>query len=332
MNKNDIRTVVLGSGFVATNIALRLSYRYPVYVICREPRRLIRKIFLRILEKNRVQIVQLDRINDANLEKVFKDIQPNVIINCIGMLRGSYEDLYDANVRVPTEIASAILNTLSRSDSLMIHISSAYIVGLPKVKVYEEDKYLDEKLIRPVTEYERTKYLAEKTLFDYVKRGLRLLVLRPVIMLGRYCYHEEANMFPYVVKRHRYIPIFDKGFNVLDIENFSKIVEELILKLYGRVNFEYMYVPGTYYTLTDILIAFAEIESIDYRLVRLPLPQVLIKLFTPRKVRQFLKYVGIIFESKKLHKYIEVPRDDIYEIARKQLRLREELRQYFKEY
>ncbi len=315
--------LIVGLGFVGLNLALYLKKKnFNIKVIVRKPRSSIRKYFIHIAKKYNIEIFEVDTLNRDNILKILKEYDIKYVINCVGALRGSYEDLYTSNIKVPLEIANSILE--SGRDIYLIHISTAYLSQTSK-EVFEEDNYLDERFFKPKTNYEKTKYLCEKYLYEYSRRGLRLIILRPVMMLGKYCYHDESNIFIYMLRRFKYIPIIDKGFNILDVENFCYVVENVISKVYN-INFEFMYIPGTYYTLTEILEAFSNALNIEPRYVKLPLISKILPILTPSVVRPYLKYLDVKFMSKRLSKYVSIPRDDILKIANDQVSFLRELR------
>ncbi len=319
-----MRILIVGLGFVGLNLALHLSQKYEVIVLSREPRSAIRRYFINIVKKKGLEYIVKPEINKKAVKEVLTKYKPDIVINCVGSLRGSYEELYVSNVKVPLEISNAILEY--DTTTYMIHISSAYILGYHSDQVHEEDNYLDRNVLKPKTAYEKTKFECERLLYENVSRGLRLIILRPVMMLGRYCYHPESSCFIHVLRRLRYIPVTDIGLNILDIENLSIVIDCLLSKLDIIGNFEFMYVPGTYFTLTEILSAFSKALNIECSHVRIPLLRPLLSLFAPSIVRPYLKYIGTRFVSKKLSNYVENVVDDIYKIAHEQVEFLRKLR------
>ncbi len=306
--------LVTGLGFVGINVVLHLlNKNFNVTVLVRKSGNPIRKHFMNVASSKGADIVTLEKFDKESILKILEMKDIDAVVNCVGALRGDYDMLFVSNVKIPLDIADAVLE--QKSDISMIHIGTAYMSCTMGKVIYEEENYLDEKLFKPKTAYEKTKYLCEKYLYERVEKGLRLVVLRPVMMLGKYCYHEESNSFIEILRKLNYIPITDKGFNILDIENFCIVIEHILNSVHN-IHFDYLYVPGTYYTLTNIMEAFSQVLEIKCRYTRVPFLDKLLPLFAPRTVKPYLKYLGVKFTSRKLEKYVTVPKDDIFKIAR----------------
>lgn len=71
---------------------------------------------------------KLDPGNYDELTKLISGVKPNYVFNTVGLLSGSWSDLWNAHVEVPRNIARAILN-VDKSIKL-IHISASAASGL----------------------------------------------------------------------------------------------------------------------------------------------------------------------------------------------------------
>jgi NADH dehydrogenase len=110
--------------------------------------------------KDEFKVIPVSRIDIPNLPRIFGSKEPQVVINCIGILRGSAEDFRFAHV----ELVKNLLDlSVSYGVSRFIHFSA---LGCDK----------NEKSI-----YHRTKLEGENLIRE---SGLSYAILRPSIILG----------------------------------------------------------------------------------------------------------------------------------------------------
>jgi len=160
-----------GTGFVGSFVSSYLSKRYDLVLAVRNPEK-VKKLGL-----NHVHFSSLEEI-PAIVEKV----NPDVVVNFIGVLRGDY---WTAHVRIPRLIAEGVKKTGSR----VIHMSA---LGA------------DENSQVP---YFRTKALGERA----VKELKHHAIVRPSLILGprQRLFHTVKLFFPDLKSRVQPIDLRD---------------------------------------------------------------------------------------------------------------------------
>ena len=297
-----MKILILGLGFISTNLGIEFSLNnYKTFITYRSLHD-IKNYLVNELKKFNVELIELPEVKGDRLMKILSNVKPDVIINCIGKISGSFEEMYNAHVKVVNELCKTVLSRFS--DTYIVHISTAYVIGKPMKIITEEEPHLNPNIIKPETNYEKTKVEGEKLFMSYVNKGLKGLIIRPVVVYGRYCYHKETNIFFNYVRKGLVIKS-SKCFSMINVENLSKALIEIINKIDLFVK-EHIILSEHDYTFSEI---FETIRSIvkpsKVKVVNIDfLPSFLIKLFVPREVKPYIKYLGCSFRSNKLPKIL----------------------------
>ncbi len=304
-----MRFLLLGLGFVSTNLGIELSKRgHDVYVTYRRAEG-VKSLLARDLRAHGVSLVHLPEASVDRLSDVLTKIRPDALVNCIGMLRGDRRALWSSHVDVVANICESVLR--SSPEAHVIHISTAYVVGRPRNIVYEEEPHLDPNVIRPRTPYEVSKCEGERTFMSYVRRGLRGVILRPVVMYGPYCYHEELNVIVEHARRGILIRS-SRRLSMLYVKNLANVVDA-ISRSFDKTVGGYFIVSEGSYSLEEIFTALIEAAN-PRRVIAIPsllvdlMPLALMKMLVPSAIRPYLKYLDVEFASRKLSSYVTLDR------------------------
>jgi dTDP-4-dehydrorhamnose reductase len=174
-----------GSGMVGHALIKNLSVKYEVFSILRQRKDLeSTKFFKKILEKNKC--IFLDDINQhKKLDEVVKKISPDILINCIGVIkqRGDVNNIL--NMIKINALLPHILNEICFKNKVkLIHLSTDCVFS-GKKGYYKEsdnpdpvDKYGASKLLGEIVEGDaltiRTSFIGpelfnKKSLFEWIK-------------------------------------------------------------------------------------------------------------------------------------------------------------------
>jgi nucleoside-diphosphate-sugar epimerase len=108
------------------------------------------------------------------------DVNPDVVINCVGATSGTDSDLHAVNVDVVTKLIAALAG---RRDIHLVHIGSAAEYGVQRDGV----PVAETALAAPRSVYGLSKYEATRRLMDSVAAGrINVTILRVFNPLGRY--------------------------------------------------------------------------------------------------------------------------------------------------
>lgn len=175
-------TVLLtgATGFIGSHVADRLlrDGLFQVVTIVRKSNN--NEKIEKLKEKSSV-IVEGSFYDESLLEKVFTDYSITHVIH-LAAIRGegthSKKDYYDVNVRGTERLLVA---SYRHRVQRFIYCSSVGVFGIPP----RELPASAETKLNGDTEYQKSKILAEKTVCDFIGKGLDAYIVRPTITYGK---------------------------------------------------------------------------------------------------------------------------------------------------
>ncbi|GAB6944496.1 NAD-dependent epimerase/dehydratase family protein [Vulcanisaeta sp. JCM 14467] len=230
---------------------------------------------------------KLDPGNYDELTKLISGVKPNYVFNTVGLLSGSWSDLWNAHVEVPRNIARAILN-VDKSIKL-IHISASAASGIIGNFIKEEPVHCDYTYVRPRSDYERSKCDGERTIRELGNEGLNYVIVRPTLVYGYYNDHDEfLSLYRFV--RRGLIPRVQGMVNAIYVGYLVRMLEKLAVSDEYRSAFLYA-TECTMYSIGDFAELMAQYLGVNG--IRIPLPPRLVSPFLPSGVRSLIKYVNV---------------------------------------
>lgn len=138
-----------------------------------------------------------------------------VIFHCAGVIDKDNDALIKTNVHGTQNIVNAAL----AHDCLLIHVSSAGVVGNTLNHKINEDTPL-----KPRNLYEETKLEAEKIVLHAIDFGLRAYIIRPTIIfgIGRSPEKDSFLHLIHAIKKKRYFNIGNGIYNLIHVEEVIK--------------------------------------------------------------------------------------------------------------
>ena len=164
-----------GTGFVGSNIALRLVERHwDVQILerpgaSREP-----------LEGGPFEFVSGDVLEPETLPPAIRGI--DVVFHAAGVVdhwNQGVERMYQVNVEGTRNVIEAALKS---GIEHVVHISSTAVIGIYPNVIVDETFNFNVEPERFV--YGHSKYLAEEIAFKYVKKGLPVVIVNPTTAIG----------------------------------------------------------------------------------------------------------------------------------------------------
>jgi len=205
-----------------------------------------------------------ERIGDLTQPGTIKGIseQIDVVVHCAAkghvssMGNKAYRDFYSVNVEGSLNLARECLDKGVRK---FILISSTAAMGLIKKEIANELSPC-----KPITPYQKSKYLAEKKLLELSeKNGLPLIILRPCMVYGpypggellRWCRALKKRMFPKV----------GFGKNLSPIIHIDDLVTGIISAIeQGQISETYLLTSEKSYDMNLIIKTMCEELDIRY--------------------------------------------------------------------
>ena len=174
-----------GSGMVGHTLIKQLLAKHEIFTILRNRTDLqSSKFFEKILQKDRC--VLIDDINQyENLNNIIKQISPDIIINCIGVIKQRNDIKNTLNMIRINSLLPHILNDICHKNKMkLIHLSTDCVFSGNKGNYKESDnpdptdKYGESKLLGEINEGTsltiRTSFIGpelfnKKSLFEWIK-------------------------------------------------------------------------------------------------------------------------------------------------------------------
>jgi len=273
-----MRYLIVGLGFIATHIALRLSQYKDTSSVTVTYRSLnpVKEEYVKLL-KGRVDVVKADPM-DEQFRKLVRD--SDTVVNLVGEISGSEETLRRANVEVPTALA----RMSAKEGKQFIHFSGATSTGATGTNVRVEQEHC--KGVSPTTTFEITKCQGERSVMNETeKEGTPLAILRPTLVYGRYAAHVQF-VSMYRLAKVGLLPKLGLLMATVNADWLGDAVRSLSQKRPRRL-FVYASECGTV-PVSRFFQLMA--ESLKRRGIQLPVPLGIAKAFLPKDIRALLRY------------------------------------------
>lgn len=284
------RALIIGLGFIATNLAKHLVNRgFEVHVTYRSIRGSKALMAKDLLELG-VKLHRLDPGNYDDVVNAIGTIKPNYIFNTVGLLGGSWSELWQAHVEVPRNIARAILSV--NKSIRLIHISASAAAGKIGNFIREEPVHCSYVYVNPRSDYERSKCDGERTIRELGKEGLDYVIVRPTLVYGYYNDHAEfLTLYRFV--RRGLIPVLRGYISAIYVGYLVRLLEEVAIREDFRNKFLYA-TECVVYNLGDIPSLMG--KYLGTAGIKLPVPTWLASMFLPSGARALLKYVNTQYD------------------------------------
>ena len=207
-----------GSGMVGHRLAKKLSNQYEIFSLLRKrPDLDSNQFFEKVLPKN--QCIFIDDINEyENLNNTVKKISPDIIINCIGVIKQRDKVENVLNMRRINSLLPHVLNQICNKNKIkLIHLSTDCVFSGTKGNYQESDNP------DPIDEYGKSKLLGE------IKKGNALTIRTSFI--GPELFNKKS-LFEWVKsQKNGEIDGFENAiYSGLTTLAFSEIIENIIDK------------------------------------------------------------------------------------------------------
>ena len=207
-----------GSGMVGHRLAKKLSNQYEIFSLLRKrPDLDSNQFFEKVLPKN--QCIFIDDINEyENLNNTVKKISPDIIINCIGVIKQRDKVENVLNMRRINSLLPHVLNQICNKNKIkLIHLSTDCVFSGTKGNYQESDNP------DPIDEYGKSKLLGE------IKKGNALTIRTSFI--GPELFNKKS-LFEWVKsQKNGEIDGFTNAiYSGLTTLAFSEIIENIIDK------------------------------------------------------------------------------------------------------
>jgi len=217
------RRVILvtgATGFIGKSLVRQLLPDERYKTIC-----LVRKTSkIDFLIKMGVETIVGDICDFAGMERVFKEVRPDIIVHAAAKVSETNEkELYSHNVEGTRNICElCFVYNVER----LIYLSSVSVLsGNGDVPLTESLPY------KASNHYGKSKIEAERVVFDYRKKGLPVSILRPCMVYGEDEPHALDKIFRLAEKRRipiLNIPEMDSKLHLVYVEN---VTDALILAI-----------------------------------------------------------------------------------------------------
>jgi nucleoside-diphosphate-sugar epimerase len=174
--------------------------------------------------QHQIEWVEGDILDLAGIEKQLKNI--TTVIHCAALVSYDKKDqhaLYKTNVEGTANIVNACINT---GITKMVYISSIATIG-KKRHHFLSDEDTTWSNTEPITEYARTKYLAELEVWRGAAEGLKPIIINPSVILGPGEWNKSSTkIFKYILDEK---PFYTEGsLNFEDVRDVAEITIQLL--------------------------------------------------------------------------------------------------------
>jgi len=219
-----------GTGFVGSNIALRLVERHWDVTIMERP-----GASRELLEGGPFKFVSGDVLETENLPPAMQGI--DVVFHAAGVVdywNQGVERMYEVNVDGTRNVMEAALKS---GIERVVHVSSTAAMGI------HPDELVDETYRFNVKEeqftYGHSKHQAEEIVFEYVKKGLPIVIVNPTTVIGPRDIRKVSSGMVVEIVKHCAPPLIPPGgINIVPICDAAQGTIEAALK--GRVGERYI--------------------------------------------------------------------------------------------
>ncbi len=213
-NKN---VLVTGStGFIGRHLVEELSRRgeYNIFCLVRD------SLKAESLRGYGAKFIYADITQEESLKKLL-GYRIDFLFHCAGCVKGNKALLYKINVS-GTENICRLAEDLNVER--MVYLSSVAVVsGNNTVPLYEDLPY------KATSIYGESKIEAEKRVFDYRKKGLRTVILRPCMVYGEGEPHMLRQLL--TLLKFKIFPLINGGRNKFHLVYVKNVVDAMIFSL-----------------------------------------------------------------------------------------------------
>ncbi len=183
-------SLIIGLGFVSTNLALRLREEgFTVCIVARRSSIKRRSWLASLLRSAGVRVLAYDRLDYASVRDAVERCRPQLVAYTVGYMGGGRR-VWEAHVEVWENVLEAVL---AREVETIVYFSAAAVAPC-------KPGPLDESLTPPWAADRSSSYVASKAegelrgLAYYRERGAPVAIVRPVMVFGPYAYHVEHRL------------------------------------------------------------------------------------------------------------------------------------------
>jgi dihydroflavonol-4-reductase len=222
--------VIGGTGFIGSNIALRLVERHwDVRVLERPGASRV------LLEGGPFEFVHGDVLEEETLAPAMKGI--DVIFHAAGVVdywKQGVERMYQVNVDGTRNVMAAALKARIER---VVHVSSTAAMGIHPDELVDESFTFNVKPDRFV--YGHSKYLAEEIATNYTEKGLPVVIVNPTTVIGPRDIRKVSSGMVVEVVKHCVPPLIPPGgINIVPICDAAQGTIEAATK--GQVGQRYI--------------------------------------------------------------------------------------------
>ena len=219
-----------GTGFIGSNIALRLVERH--WDVCILERPGASRV---LLEGGPFEFVHGDVLEQETLSPAMKGI--DVIFHAAGVVdywKQGVERMYQVNVDGTLNVMAAALKT---GVERVVHVSSTAAMGIHPDELVDESFSFNVKPDRFV--YGHSKFLAEEIATDYLQKGLPVVIVNPTTVIGPRDIRKVSSGMVVEVVKHCVPPLIPPGgINIVPICDAAQGTIEAATK--GQVGQRYI--------------------------------------------------------------------------------------------
>jgi dihydroflavonol-4-reductase len=256
-----MKTLVTGgTGFVGANVVRALMQRGA------EVRALVRpRSDTRNLDSLEVELVAGDLRDRGSLEAALEGCDTVYHVAAMYALWApNPREIYDSNVTGTINILEAARQAGVQK---IVYTSSVATIGLPKdgTPGTEEVPLPPEDM---VSDYKRSKYLAEQEVLKYAQRGLPVVIVNPSFPVGAWDVKPTPSGQLIVNFLRGKIPAYvDTGLNVVDVEDVA--IGHVMAAERGRIGERYI-LGHVNLTLPELFQLLAQVSGISAPRIRIP--------------------------------------------------------------
>ena len=219
-----------GTGFVGSNIALRLVERHwDVRIMERQG------ASRELLEGGPFEFVSGDVLEPETLPPAMQGV--DVVFHAAGVVdywNQGVDRMYQVNVQGTRNVMEASLR--SRIDRV-VHVSSTAAMGIHPDELVDETYCFNAKEERFA--YGHSKYLAEEIVLEYIAKGLPVVIVNPTTVIGPRDVRKVSSGMVVEVVKHCVPPLIPPGgINIVPICDAAQGTIEAAIK--GRVGERYI--------------------------------------------------------------------------------------------
>lgn len=264
MSETGTRALITGgTGFVGSNIALRLVERQWKVAILARP-----QASRELLEGGPFEFRDGDVLEPDTLLPAMKDI--DVVFHAAGIVdhwRQGVELMYQVNVEGTRNVMNAALD--AKVDRV-VHVSSTAAMGIHPNVVVDESYQFNVPAQRFV--YGHSKFQAEEIVLDAVRKGLSAVIANPTTVIGPRDIRKVSSGMVVEVVKHCVPPLIPPGgLNVVPICDAAQGIIEAAIK--GQVGERYI-LGGENMTHLQLYQTIANVVGCGMKLKSMPRWQV----------------------------------------------------------